>query len=305
MPILQTDPWRTQFFRGVKCPDEVTIPTKDWEAWGLLPRHRWIYDKLAVALSQGLDAAPHGVPPPYYPVFSKPMINLRSMGAGSLPIPDEATYRASMQPGHFWATLLTGAHVSTDAAVVDGHVTWWRHATGATAPAGTFDYWHVHSEAMPEIEDWCGTWSARHLRGYTGMINFETIGGRIIEAHLRFADQWPDLYGAGWVEALVGLYANRVWRFDDSARRDGFSVVLFAPHGPAWRHPPASLVEEALAVPGVSSVQISFHQDRDPSQHSMPPGGFRLAIVNAFDLAAGKMARDVLARDGLACFRGP
>ena len=33
--------------------------------------------------------------------------------------------------------------------------------------------------------------------GYTGMVNFETIGGRIIEAHLRFADQWPDLYGGG------------------------------------------------------------------------------------------------------------
>jgi hypothetical protein len=303
MPILQTDPWRTQFFQGVSCPEDVTIPTKDWEAWGLLPRHRWIYDKLAVALSQGLDAAPHGVPPPFYPVFSKPMMNLRSMGAGSLAIPDEATYRASMQPGHFWATLLTGPHVSTDAAVVDGQVRWWRHATGATAPAGTFDYWHVHSEAMPEIEDWCGAWSAKHLAGYTGMINFETIGGRIIEAHLRFADQWPDLYGAGWVEALVGLYAGGDWTFDDSRRRDGFSVVLFAPHAPSFRHPPAEVIQEALAVPGVSSVQISFHADRDAAHHSMPPGGFRLAIVNAFDLEAGRTARDVLAREGLKHFR--
>jgi hypothetical protein len=30
------------------------------------------------------------------------------------------------------------------------------------------------------------------------MVNLETIGGRIIEVHLRFADQWPDLYGARW-----------------------------------------------------------------------------------------------------------
>jgi hypothetical protein len=48
----------------------------------------------------------------------------------------------------------------------------------------------------------------RHLGGYTGMLNVETIGGTIIEAHLRFADQWPDLYGAGWVEAVVGLYEH-------------------------------------------------------------------------------------------------
>ncbi len=294
MPIYQTDPWRVQFFEHVACPDDVIVPTKDWEAWPLYPRHRWIYDKLAVALSQGLDAAPHGVIPPGFPVFSKPMMNLRSMGAGSLVIADADSYRASLNPGHFWCTLLTGAHVSTDAAVVDGRVRWWRHATGATAPGGTFDYWHIHAEAMPEIEDWCGAWSRKHLAGYTGMVNFETIGSRIIEAHLRFADQWPDLYGPGWVEALVELYSEGEWVFDDARRTDGYSVVLFGPHGPAYRHPPAPFVEQARAIDGVSSVQICFHQDRDPAHHSMPPGGFRLAVINATSLSAGLRARDQL-----------
>jgi hypothetical protein len=294
MPIYQTDPWRVQFFTNVACPDDVIIPTKDWEAWPLYPRHRWIYDKLAVALSQGLDAAPHGVIPPRFPVFSKPIMNLRSMGAGSLPIPDAATYRASLNPGHFWSTLLTGAHVSTDAAIVDGHAVWWRHATGATAPGGTFDYWHIHAEAMPAVEDWCGTWARTHLAGYTGMVNFETIGSRIIEAHLRFADQWPDLYGPGWVAALVRLYAAGEWVFDDSGRLDAYSVVLFGPHGPSYRHPPESVVEQARAIDHVSSVQISFHEDRDPTHHSMPPGGFRLAVVNAWTLEAGRAAREIL-----------
>jgi len=260
----------------------------------LYPSHRWIYDKLAVALSQGLDAAPHGVIPPRFPVFSKPMMNLRSMGAGSLAIADAETYRASLNPGHFWCTLLTGAHVSTDAAIVDGRAVWWRHATGATAPGGTFDYWHIHAEAMPAIEDWCGAWAREHLAGYTGMINFETIGSRIIEAHLRFADQWPDLYGPGWVAALVRLYAAGEWVFDDAARADGYSVVLFGPHGPAYRHPPAGVVEQARGIEGVSSVQISFHEDRDPAHHSMPPGGFRLAVINATALDAGRAAREIL-----------
>jgi hypothetical protein len=47
-------------------------------------------------------------------------------------------------------------------------------------------------------------------------------------------------------------------------------------------------------MPHVSSVQITFHEDRDPALHSMPPGGFRLAIVNAWDLAAGLEAREKL-----------
>ncbi|HEY4041149.1 MAG TPA: hypothetical protein VGM32_04805, partial [Rhodopila sp.] len=73
-----------------------------------------------------------------------------------------------------------------------------------------------------------------------------------------------------------------------------YSVVLFAPHGPAYRHPPDADVQAARAIDGVSSVQISFHPDRDPTHHSMPPGGFRLAVVNATDLAAGQRARDRL-----------
>jgi hypothetical protein len=295
MPICEADPWRLQYFEHVPCPPDVRISTEDSDSWEWFPAHRWIYDKLAVALSQGLLAAPHGVMPPSFPVFSKPMMNLRGMGVGSRVIGSAEDYKAALTAGHFWCTLLTGRHVSTDVAVMDGNPVWWRHTTGITTPGGTFDYWHIHAEAMPEIEDWCGAWSRRHLRGYTGMVNFETIGGRIIEAHLRFADQWPDLYGAGWVEALIRLHTDGVWDFRDAARTDGYSVVLFVPHGPHYRHPPAALVREAREMTGVSSVQITFHQDRDPAHHAMPPGGFRVAIVNAVNLEAGKSARARLA----------
>lgn len=294
MPVCEVDPWRMQYFEGIPCPQDVRVPTEDADAWCWYPAHRWIYDKLAVALSQGLDAAPHGVMPPSFPVFSKPMINLRGMGAGSRPIADATEYAAALTGGHFWSTLLTGDHVSTDVALVNGEAQWWRHATGETAPGGTFDHWHVAAAHRPELQEYCGAWAARHLRGYTGMANFETIGGRIIEAHLRFADQWPDLYGPGWVEALVRLYTSGEWRFPDTDRTDGYSVVLFAPHGRRYRHPPAELVDSVRAMPDVSSVQITFHEGRDPAHHAMPPGGFRVAIVNTRTLAAGQAARERL-----------
>jgi hypothetical protein len=294
MPICEADPWRMQYFEGVPCPENVRISTEDADSWVWYPAHRWIYDKLAVALSQGLDAAPHGVMPPAFPVFSKPMINLRGMGAGSQAIGSAAEYKEALTAGHFWSTLLTGRHVSTDVALVNGAARWWRHATGATAEGGTFDHWHIHAEPIPEVEEWCGAWARSHLAGYTGMANFETIGGRIIEAHLRFADQWPDLYGAGWVEALVQLYETGEWIFADDDRRDGYSVVLFGPHGPRYRHPPDGLTGAVRRMPGISSVQITFHEDRDPILHSMPPGGFRLAIVNAYSLEAGRAARERL-----------
>ena len=49
------------------------------------------------------------------------------------------------------------------------------------------------------------------------------------------------------------------------------------------------------ALPSVSSVQITFHENKPADQHAMPPGGFRLAIVNCWDLAAGIAAREMLA----------
>jgi hypothetical protein len=96
------------------------------------------------------------------------------------------------------------------------------------------------------------------------------------------------------VEAIIRLYASRQWRFDDSARRTGYSVVLFAPHGWRYRHPPADLQRATAAMPGVSSVQITFHEELPPGRHAVPPGGFRVAIVNCWDRAAGYAARDHL-----------
>ena len=294
MPIVEPAPWRHQYFENVACPDDVWIPTDDPEAWQWNPKHRWVFDKLQVALSQGLPAGPHGVMPRGFPVFSKPITNLRGMGVGSCVIESAEDYERHHTPGHMWMPVLQGPHLSTDMAVVAGEPRWLRHATGKPTTDGMFDYWTVHADLMPELAAALGAWVRAHLADYTGLLNFETIAGVIIEVHLRFADQWPDLYGPGWVEALVRLYRDGVWRFADAQRRDGFSLALFCRHGRRYRHPPRRVVDEMRRQRHISSVQITFHEDRDPTLHAMPPGGFRVALVNCWDLAAGKRARERL-----------
>jgi hypothetical protein len=294
MPICEADPWRLQYFDQALCPAGIWIPTEDADAWEWYPRYRWIYDKVAVALSQGLDAGPHGTMPTRFPVFSKPITNLRGMGIGSRVIHSAGEYRRLYTPGHMWMALLEGRHVSSDVAVVAGKPCWWRHATGRPATAGTFDYWIVHADPDPNIETHCANWIGRSLADYTGMLNLETIDGSIIEVHLRFSDQWPDLYGAGWVKAMIGLYHGGSWGFLDNHRQDAYSVVLFGSHGTRYHHPPAALIADLLRRPAVSSIQITFHEDRAPELHAMPPGGFRLAIVNCWELEAGMSAREQL-----------
>ena len=249
MPIVERDPWRMQYFEGVSCPDDVLMPTEDADSYRLFPQQRWIYNKLLVAELQNMDCGLHGLAPESFPVFSKPVYNMRGMGAGSRVLRNPREYQLNQKPGHMWMPLLKGEHVSSDAAVVDGEPRWWRHVIGKAIDEGMFDYWTVLAEARPEIESYCGDWLRARLRDYTGMVNFETIDARIIEVHLRFSDQWPDLYGAGWIEALVRLYVDRVWDFADEDRRDGYSVVLFGPHGLQYRHPDPELISELLEAP--------------------------------------------------------
>ena len=295
MPIVEKDPWREQYFVGVTCPEDIVIPTDDEEAYRLFPAHRWIYNKLLVCETQGLEHGPHGIPPSRFPVFSKPIYNLRGMGVGGKVIRSREEYDREQVPGHLWMPVLAGEHVSSDAALVDGTPVWWRHTTGLALGDGTFDHWTVRAEPLPAIEAYGGEWCRRHLTGYSGFVNLETIGGTIIEGHLRFADQWVDLYGDGWLESAVDLYARSRWSFADPARRTGYSVVLFGTHGVRWAIDPAE-VDGLRRVAGVSSIQITFHAERPPATHAMPPGGFRLAIVNCWDLAVGLLVRERLAR---------
>jgi hypothetical protein len=295
MPIVEADPWRMQYFTAVSCPAEVVIPTDDELAYQRYPRHRWVYNKLLICETQGLDNAPHDIVPPSFPVFSKPIYNLRGMGSGGRVIETAEEYRAAVQPGHMWMPLLSGEHVSSDAAVIDGEPVWWRHTIGKSLDQGMFDYWVILEDGKPDIEAYCAAWLHRHFRGYTGCVNIETIGAKIIEAHLRFADQWPDLYGEGWLEAVVDLYANGGWNYRDSERRMGYSIVLFGEHGRRYIKPGQDAIDALLAQPEISSIQLTFHEDKAPELHSMPPGGFRLAVINCWDLDSGLKAREQLA----------
>lgn len=295
MPIIEHDPWRTQYFDQVDCPETVVISTDDTDSYALYPEHRWVYNKLAIAESQGLACAPHGIVPSTFPVFSKPIYNLRGMGMETRTFNNLEEYLTERDPGHMWVELLSGEHLSSDVAVVRGRPTWWRHVQGHPGPHQTFDYWTVLADARPAVETYCADWIGTHLSSYTGMLNLETIGGTIIEAHLRFADQWPDLYGRGWLDALVRLYTEDQWSYEDTDRREGYSVVLYEAHGARYHHPPAELLADVASHEQVSSIQVTFHEDKPAELHAMPPGGFRIAIVNCWDLEVGRQARRQLA----------
>ncbi len=191
MPFLGVDPWRWQYFEKVAVPRELGIPIDEASAWELYPERRWIHNKLEIARRQGLPHGPHGVMPRRFPVFSKPIFNMRGMGTGGRAIRSTREYLLSLQPGHMWMQLLTGQHVSTDVALARGRPVWWRHCTGVPTSGGMFDYWVVHAAARPALERYIARWIRANLQGFSGIVNFETIGGRTHETHLRMAHPLP------------------------------------------------------------------------------------------------------------------
>jgi hypothetical protein len=219
------------------------------------------------------------------------------MGAGTSILENERDFLENCGTDDFWMKLLTGDHVSSDWAVVEGEAAWCRHTRGIPGVGGTFDYWIIEARVRRRLERYCRAWIRSHLPDYTGMLNIETIGGRIIEAHLRFADQWPDLYGHRWLDAVVRLYGQGFWEFADGRRTEGYSVVLFGPHGRSYSYPSEDQLAAYRAELAVSSVQITFFADRPQHAHVMPPGGFRLAVINSGCLEAAVLLRARMARD--------
>ena len=197
VPICEIDPWRTQYFESVPCPADVFIPTEDSDALdvesraslGLRQARRgararaWTPRRTA-SLRRTIRSSPSRSTTSRAWAWAAAPLALggglrQRLPAGSF-LDDPARGRPCQQrrgPGRRRAAMVA----SCDAALP---------AVMALSTTG-----RCSAEPAPAVEDWCGAWCRQHLKGYTGLVNLETIGGRIIEVHLRFADQWPDLYG--------------------------------------------------------------------------------------------------------------
>jgi hypothetical protein len=297
MPIHLLEPWRQQYFRDIACPPDVNIPTDDGEAFSRNPQHQWVYDRLLIAQSQGLQCGPHDIRPTRFPVFCTAVTVLNGRESGGCVLWSERDYLEHCGAGLFWMQLLAGEHVRTDFAVVAGEIAWCRHALGIWGSGGAFDCWVVEERARPRLERYCAAWISKHLAGYTGMVNMETIGGRISAAHLRFSSQWPDLYGRKWLAAIVRLHQHGTWDLIDTERAEGYSLNLTGTHGSVCAYPHSDSMRAYEATVGVSSIQLPFFDDGPTAAHDMPPGGFHLAVINCFNLEVGMRVRAAMARE--------
>lgn len=143
----------------------------------------WIYDKVILARKQGLKAAPAGVPVPaanWYIV--RPITNLRMMSKGAKKVwltPDDVD---KVPDGYFWCEWLEGRHISVD----------YCRGTQVLAVEGFRD-----SSRLDRFSKWVRLDEKFNVPKSLGIfylrykwVNFEMIGDKVIEIHLRYNDDF-------------------------------------------------------------------------------------------------------------------
>lgn len=225
MPFFGVRPEREYLFTPSPVAD---IGVNDVHAWRLNPQHRHIYNKLHVALSQGLKAAPSGVNPlllglkPDTSCFVKPITNLGGMSLNTLATSAHAIANCSINEqentpdncaaGSFWCEFLSGSQTSTDVLVLEGEPQWYAHTQAADKKDQNRPiYWEIGADCT-ELEPIIKTFINGELAGYTGLCNIEMIGNYIIEAHLRGSNAFFDYYCDGFMQAWVNLVDKRQWQ---------------------------------------------------------------------------------------------
>ena len=173
------------FYQVLEDFDNITYPKNDIDAYKLYPNFANVYNKLEIAKIQGLECNPFPIYPNKFPIISKPIINLNGMGLGAKKIKNKREFYKDIESTNFWCEFLEGDHYSWDLILRNGKIIYSTSFYGKKWKFGTFKYWKEETNKLPDniylIID-------KYLNNFTGSVNMETIGNKVIEVHLRMGD---------------------------------------------------------------------------------------------------------------------
>lgn len=199
----------------------------DWEVW---QRHvhdkdkRWVFNKLEVALRQGLHAGPAGTPPLKEGVYVvRPVYNVFGMGISAKKVYytlsqyDSYVSHGAVEPGNFWCEWLSGPNYSVDYVFGDD----FRWKTDSVTVGEHFDdsnltkfrtWTKLSPEQAPEISDLPLELPLEGLKE----LNVEMRDGKIIEAHFRLGHR-------RFADLPVGTVISPIW---DNDTFEGSELML-------------------------------------------------------------------------------
>lgn len=157
----------------------------DCDVWHQIdPDTLWIYDRLILARRLGYLCGPAGTAPPRSDHYVlRPVMNWRMMGRGAriqwLPAGDETP----VPDGWFWCERFVGRHISIDYHWGQQHLTVEGFRDDPDR-LDRFSRWQRvdYPYQLPEI--------LQPVAQHNQWLNVEIISDRVIEAHLRYNDDF-------------------------------------------------------------------------------------------------------------------
>jgi len=173
----------------------------------------WIYDKLILAKRLGHICGPAGVAPPYPGEYViKPCVNFRMMGKGAYIDTLSRDNYESVPDGYFWVEKFTGRHLSFDycwgdlVLAVEGF-------KDDPKRLDRFSRWQKVNDkfTLPSV--------LQDVAKKYNWLNVEVIGGKVIEAHLRYNDDFKNHNG----HTIIPIWKEE---FYESAAGDRLGFIV-------------------------------------------------------------------------------
>jgi hypothetical protein len=265
------DPWEAIYLDRLEGAGY--LPWSDELAYKMFPNLNFIYDKLQLSqLVQGPRTWDLSFEiPDLYPCIVKPRTNFYGLSKDAYVVysADEIYHKENFIAQEF----IEGIHFSTDYVLQNGKILDFSTFIGYKNYYG--DFTSFERNPFPDkVAD-----AIEHLMmpfNYTGVLNVESIGGKIIEAHLRSSLQFFDIDG-GLQKQLPDFLKSRT--YSRVRYKPSVSKVLRVPYDGDL------IVHELPSMPStVSSIQITHN--KGTSLSSTDPGGVfkRYAVINGFSL---------------------
>tara|TARA_Y100000991_G_scaffold215523_1_gene206309 strand:- start:1332 stop:2261 length:930 start_codon:yes stop_codon:yes gene_type:complete len=163
----------------------INVVKNDIVAFQKFKNYNMVYNKFQIAVDQNLKCGICPIIPDEYPVVLKPIYNLIGMGIDSIKIKSKKEFLKNSKNGNFWTKFLVGNHISWDLIIRDGIIIYHVPFHGHKKTFGTFNYWEEIYEEIPKNVRMLVN---KYFKNFTGNVNMETIGNKVIEVHLRMGD---------------------------------------------------------------------------------------------------------------------
>tara|TARA_Y100001937_G_C7132050_1_gene338099 strand:- start:2794 stop:3750 length:957 start_codon:yes stop_codon:yes gene_type:complete len=278
-------------YEGQVRDDGVLIPTTDEVAWKHYWQHNWIYNKLEVAESQGLDCGIVPTEPTEFPVVVKPIYNLMGGSINVQVCHNMEEYNKIVDPGCFWSPFHFGEHQSLDLILLDGKIVEMFSFHGEKLQFGAFDLWSLNDDNTDDdLLELVEPWVNEFMSDYTGCLNLEVIGDYIIEGQLRMGD--IDRFGDHeLMQAIWTLHNEHRWEYKRNVwtPTEFYLAALFA-------QPNKHFNINFELFDYIVGDALVYYQIDDPNMyHTNPPHGNRVAIFCDYELDNVIWARNICA----------